>query len=130
MTRGKVLILDDSEIVIEATQLTLEDAGYTVVALTSPFELLETIHREKPDILLVDVNMPALQGPAVVEISKGFGALEGVPVLFYSTLEAEELQALVERYGADGYVHKTLDKGVLQVQVEQWVTRSRARRGL
>src|SRR5688572_12507255 len=102
MAKGRVLILDDSEIILEATKLALEEEGYVVFTLTSPFLLLETMQREKPDVVLCDVNMPTLSGDRVLEVSNAFGAFRETPVLLYSTLEEAELKSLASRFGADG----------------------------
>jgi DNA-binding response OmpR family regulator len=129
MTKGKILILDDSEIILEATKLSLEEAGFDVATLTSPFLLFETMQRERPDVVLVDVNMPALSGDRVLEVSNAFGAFRETPVLLYSTLEEQELRAMASRYGADGFVRKSLDRQNLLHEVDGWVKVARQRRG-
>jgi CheY-like chemotaxis protein len=126
---GKILVLDDSEIVLEATKMALEDAGHEVITLMSPFLLFETMQREHPDVVLVDVNMPALSGDRVLEISNAFGAFRETPVLLYSTIEAAQLKAMAQRYGADGFVRKSLDREVLLREVESWIEAAQKRRG-
>jgi CheY-like chemotaxis protein len=128
MTRGTVLILDDSEIILEATKLALEEVGFRVVTLESPFLLFETMQREKPDVVLVDVNMPQLSGDRVLEVSNAFGAFRDTPVLLYSTLEEGELRAMAARYRADGFVRKSLDRQQLLREVDDWVRVARERR--
>jgi len=129
MSKGKILVLDDSEIVLEATRLALEEAEYDVATLTSPFLLFETMQRERPDVVLVDVNMPTLSGDRVLEVSNAFGAFRETPVLLYSTLEESELRTMASRYGADGFVRKSLDRQLLLREVEGWVRVARERRG-
>jgi DNA-binding response OmpR family regulator len=128
MKKGTVLILDDSEIILEATKLALEEAGFGVVTLDSPFLLFETMQREKPDVVLVDVNMPQLSGDRVLEVSNAFGAFRETPVLLYSTLEESELRAMASRYRADGFVRKSLDRQHLLQEVDGWVRVARERR--
>jgi CheY-like chemotaxis protein len=128
MSKGKVLILDDSEIVLESATLTLEEAGYEVAPLRSPFLLFKTMQRERPDVALVDVHMPALNGDRVLEIAHGIGAFVGTPVLLYSTMEDAELRAMAARHGADGFVRKSADREQLVSAVERWLRVGRARR--
>src|SRR6185503_12234040 len=109
-------------------KLALEDVGHSVVTLTSPFLLFETTQRETPDVVLVDVNMPTLSGDRVLEVSNAFGAFRQTPVLLYSTLEEAELRAMATRYGADGFVRKSLDRQNLLREVENWVGVARQRR--
>jgi DNA-binding response OmpR family regulator len=130
LASGKVLVLDPSEVVLEATRLALEAEGYDVVTLRTPFPLFETLHEEKPDVLLIEPAVPELRGDKILEILRGFGAIDSVPVLFHSTLSEEEGQALAQRCGADGWVTKSLDRSALLTRVREAVERSHVRRGL
>jgi DNA-binding response OmpR family regulator len=74
--------------------------------------------------------VPELRGDKILEILKAFGAVDGVPVLFYSTLPAAEAQALAHRAGADGCVAKSLDRTALLARVRESVERAHIQRGL
>jgi two-component system alkaline phosphatase synthesis response regulator PhoP len=127
---GKVLVLDPSEVVLQATRLALEAEGYDVVTLATPFPLFETLHEERPDVLLMDPNVPELRGDKILEILRGFGAVDGIPVIFHSSLPEAEAHALAQRCGADGCVAKGLDREPLLAQVREAMLRSHVQRVL
>ena len=66
--RAKVLIVDDSPIIRELAQHVLQEDGYEVIGLDSPTGFSRALVQEKPDIVLMDVSMPALSGDKLVEI--------------------------------------------------------------
>ncbi len=121
MVKGKIIIIDDSEIVLEAARLALEEAGFSVTTLDTPFDLAVVVAREKPDLILLDVMMPLVAGETVHGILKRREALKGIPVLFHSDRPESELQALVERTGALGYIPKVLDSDRFVAEVQRWV---------
>lgn len=120
-TRGKVLVVDDSEIVLNATRLVLEYSGFEVLTSPTPFGTQSTIARELPDLVLLDVTMPALRGDALVEMIRASKSSRKTRIVLHSDRPAKELNELVQRCGADGYICKTSDHDELVRQVRIWV---------
>lgn len=108
----KILILDDSSISREVARFALESVGYDVVEIDSPFGLSSALQAELPDLVLLDVQMPSLNGDKAVEIALRNG-LHRCPLVLYSDRPEAELRALVKSSGASGYVRKTGDMAVL-----------------
>ncbi len=125
--KGKVLVIDDSSAARKIVSLTLEDAGYEVIAKKQAVLVTSTILREKPDIVLLDVNMPAIQGDKLVEIIRGQPAGDGTILLLYSVKPAGELGVLARRCGADGFIQKSADASLLPQQMDMWMGRLAAR---
>jgi DNA-binding NarL/FixJ family response regulator len=117
--RKKIVVLDDSEICREVARLALERRGHEVILLESPFGLPKLLAETKPDMLLLDVNMPALGGEKVAQIMRRNFA-EQCRVVFLSDRPADELARLVVQTGADGYVQKTNDLLALGDAVERF----------
>lgn len=121
----RVLVIDDSEVVLEAVRQTLDDAGMEVrtrnVAYGSSWEIV----RLKPDVVLVDVNMPGLGGSDIVSVTKGRGDLSQTRVLLFSAQPPRVLETLALECGADGWIHKTSDLAGLVDTVRRWA-RSKA----
>lgn len=111
LTQRKILIVDDSETAIEATQLALGDIGYTGIGLTDPFRLIESIRREKPAAILLDVSMPALDGTRLVAVMRQFDFLDGAKIILHSAAPWAQLETLAKASGADGFIQKTADSG-------------------
>jgi DNA-binding NtrC family response regulator len=113
--RPKILIVDDSEIVCDSVCTMLEPRGYDVVPLTSLFAFTKTLLAERPDLVLVDVSMPALSGDKLIEISRKHD--DRYPMVLFSNRGESELSNLAARCGAAGYIQKTGDADRLARQV-------------
>ncbi|MDI3290917.1 response regulator [Polyangium sp. 15x6] len=129
-TKRRILVVDDSEICRELVKLLLQSRGFDVITLDSPFGFGAAVAREQPDLVLVDVNMPALHGGKLVEVALQKGILS-CPIVFHSDRPARELQSLVLSTGASGFIPKTNDGDELVSRIEEylngtWQKRDRA----
>ena len=118
--RPKILVVDDSEFVCDSVTTMLQPRGYDVVTLTSLFAFTQTLVAERPDLVLMDVSMPALNGDKLIELSRKHHSDRCVMVLF-SGRGAEELSHLASQCGAAGYIRKTGDAEKLQREVEAFL---------
>ncbi|MEM7353816.1 MAG: response regulator [Acidobacteriota bacterium] len=109
MLDPRVLVVDDNEIELDVLRVVLEAAGFEVSTLSSVFELSTTIRHQRPDVILLDVYMPALSGDRAAAILKQYGFSRDIPVIFHSSAEADELATLTAAAGAHGFVRKTGD---------------------
>jgi CheY-like chemotaxis protein len=123
----KILVVDDSELVRELTKTMLEEYGYEVITLESGFGLSRTLGSEKPDLVLLDVTMPALSGTAVVEVTRNY-KLHRCPIVLFSDRPASELSMLAKKCGATGFIAKTADAKQLAQSVERFLMAGRAAR--
>lgn len=110
---GKVLYVDDCPIAREVVRRTLIGSGFDVSTLDNLFELQTALDDDRPDILLLDVNMPFLDGIRAHEILQRHGMLGELPVIFFSDLEESELAETARQAGVAGYVTKASGGGAL-----------------
>ena len=103
----KILLVDDSEICRDMAQLMLSQAGFTVMTIDSPLGFSKTLLQERPDLALVDVSMPALNGDLLVSVARPFGVRQRCPIVLFSAQPEDKLAALAGRCGADGYIRKS-----------------------
>jgi CheY-like chemotaxis protein len=122
----KVLVLDDSPTALRMTQALLGRVGFDVVALDSAVHFFKSLEKEKPDVVLVDVSMPVIDGGSVVAMARK-AQIHRCPVLLYSDRSDKELSALAAQHGADGYVRKTNDASVLKTVILQAMVKGKAR---
>lgn len=125
-----VLVVDDSEIILEVTKTALEAAGFRVLTHSRPSGCVALILQERPDLVLIDVNMPLMSGDTVAKL---FGkALPGsdIVVLLHSTLPAEVLEVKAKTSGAHGYIRKTGDNFDFIRQINHWLKRGALGGGL
>ncbi len=107
-----VLVVDDSAVCRQTLRYVLEGQGYRVVELASPFGFALTLNRERPDLVLLDVDMPAISGDQLVVIASKH-KLHRCPILLHSSCEPEKLARLVRQSGASGYLLKDGDVATL-----------------
>ncbi len=120
MTRRTLVIVDDSETTRELVESILTRRGWRVIALDSPFTLSGVLNAERPDVVLMDVEMPALHGDKVVEImNRAHHHMHRCPLVLYSGLPETQLAALAHRAGAAGYIRKDVAATELVVRIEQ-----------
>lgn len=101
----KIFVLDDDENSCQLAEKVLVKQGYEVKTQTRTIGASNAIRDFKPDLLLLDVMMPALSGDNLVEILNK--TLRQKPrIIFYSNKSADELRELAIKTGADGFVCK------------------------
>jgi CheY-like chemotaxis protein len=102
----KILVVDDDATHLVCAKELLEAEGYEVRVHGTAFGATEKVLRYEPDLVLVDVNMPALSGEGLVTVLQGRERTRGVRVLLYSSNDEQALREAAERLGIAGYVPK------------------------
>ena len=126
MSRGTILIVDDDPIVLEVTKERLEGAGYEVHTREEALGTSQWTAEFQPDIVLLDVNMPALAGPELAQLLKKRRATKDIAIILYSSLESAELQSKLRATGAVGAIQKTGDDRRFLEDFERLAARVRA----
>jgi DNA-binding response OmpR family regulator len=111
-----VLVMDDSALVLETVRAVLEQGGYAV-ATAENLEQLETeCARAKPDLFVLDVQMPEIFGDDVGQVLREVRKMN-VPILLFSSLEESDLARRAREAALDGYVTKRAGMGALLQRV-------------
>ncbi len=113
MNKTRILVVDDSDIALEAARTDLESAGFEVNTYADSLGIQAYIRKTQPEVVLLDVRMPALSGDRICEMLKKNPDTRDMLVILFSSLSPEELEAMVEASGADGFVAKTEAEGNL-----------------
>jgi CheY-like chemotaxis protein len=103
----KVLVADDEPLNAEMLALMLAFQGYEVVCAHNGAEALEQARQHKPDIILMDVLMPHLEGDEVTRALRADPELAGRPVVLFSSADEGEIEW--REAGADLFLQKPLD---------------------
>ena len=101
-----VMVVDDEPDIRFLVRLTLEQAGHTVTEAASGEEALEMLDQEEPDLVLLDINLPLLNGFQVLEEMRLSGRLERVPVLILSANVSTAATDKALEAGSRGYISK------------------------
>jgi DNA-binding response OmpR family regulator len=98
----------------------LEQNGYEVITATNGLEANRYLFRkDKPDIIIIDVMIPLLNGDKTAKLIKGNENTKHIPILLLSSKPAEELHRLAIESGADGFVQKPIDIRLLVEKIEE-----------
>jgi CheY-like chemotaxis protein len=101
----KVLHVDDDAFQLATVAMWLRSVKHEVVSRNSPFGTTREVIRDQPDILLLDISMPGLDGKALAETARK--QLGKTGIIFYSGQDRATLDKLVAEYGALGAIEKT-----------------------
>jgi len=120
---GSVLVVDDDGDVRALVVELLTRSGYDVSEAPNGREALKLLYEQRPDLVLLDISMPELDGWATLERIR---ELSDVPVLMLSALGAELEKVRALRAGADDYVTKPFGRQELLARVESVLRRAPA----
>lgn len=105
----KILIVDDDIFFLEALSEALEEVGYKALKAKSWADITEIIALTVPDVILLDLVIPSLDGAKICRILKKNRKTQNVPVLLYSGKKPEELQKIAQEVGIQGVLEKSND---------------------
>ena len=124
----RVLIIDDDDATLEVASALLEAEGYEVTVYNTGFGSSAKIMRDQPDIVLVDIEMPGLNGDDVIRLLKAQAGSRVLPsFVFYSGRPQEELRELVFQTGASGSIQKSASHEQFVAQFRNFADVRRAR---
>jgi len=122
MSKKRIVVIDDSPLVLAMATDALESAGFEVLATDSGIEANQYIYSSRrPDLILIDVMMPMLNGDRKVRLLKERESSRHIPVILMSTKTSEELQELVDASGADGLIQKPFDEASLIGKIRRFL---------
>src|SRR5262245_61448982 len=129
-SRGKVMVVDDDPLVLKIVRSRLERAGFTVTTRSEALGTSQAISQEQPDVVLLDLKMPALTGDLLIEAARKAGkASANVAFIFHSGEALAVLQEKAQRAGAIGAIAKTDDEASFLAQFERLFERAMRKRG-
>ena len=113
-TKKKILIIEDDSMIMDMYELRLGEAGYEVLKAKAGDEGLIQAKETKPDLILLDIIMPGLDGFGVLETLKKEATTKDIPVLLLTNLAQEADRAKGQKLGARDYLVKA-DKTPFQI---------------
>jgi DNA-binding response OmpR family regulator len=115
--RSKILIVDDEPLNIDYLAQELEDLSYETVIATSGPEALEKVATEAPDLILLDVTMPGMNGFTVCRLLKEKEETQLIPVVIMTALRGREDRIKGLEAGADDFLTKPVDQQELLARI-------------
>lgn len=118
-----ILVVDDFDDTRLMMRLWLERRGYKVVEASDGFEALEAVRRESPDLVIMDIEMPALDGLAATRKIRGEEGMQDVPIVAVSAYGTEHWRDRALAAGCNEYVSTPFDPKELEELIKSLLDR-------
>ena len=121
----RILVVDDNKFncaVVKQTLATL----YEVVVTRSGNEALDSLKKEKVDLILMDIEMPQMDGHRLTKLCKSDDTIKKIPLVIFSSLVNEEMKRKGEQLGADAQLTKP-EIGMLVEAIDKLISSSSAK---
>ena len=117
MPQERILVVDDDTYIRSLLKVLLEDDGYQVLAAADGEEAVATAAAEKPDLILLDIRMPKMDGMQACAKLRNNPVTSGIPVIFLTAFDSrDQLEQTIELGGND-FLVKPIDPIELSVRI-------------
>jgi two-component system phosphate regulon response regulator PhoB len=127
MTKGTVLVIDDEADLVELVRYNLDKEGFAVLAAADGESGLEAARRRKPDVIVLDVMMPGMDGLEVCRQLRSDERTRLIPLIMLTARAAEADRIVGLEMGADDYVTKPFSPRELTARIKAILRRSNPR---
>ncbi|MEJ2550695.1 MAG: response regulator [Anaerolineales bacterium] len=117
----KILIVDDTTELLFFLDYIFKRSGFDVVTAANGKDAVRLAKETKPDVLLVDVMMPGIDGLEVCKQLRQDAEMHEVPILLYSAAVGEEIRQKALEAGANEFLGKTINHEELVTKVRNWL---------
>jgi DNA-binding response OmpR family regulator len=118
----KILVVDDDAEIVELLRFNLKQAGFSVGTARDGLEALKKTRSIVPDLILLDLMMPELDGLAVCEILRRDATTAAIPILLLTAISSELGRLAGLHAGATGYMSKPFSPQEVVVRVNEMLT--------
>ena len=104
----KILIVDDEKLLLDLYHDILVENGFEVIMTTNSKEGIELAKKEMPDVILLDILMPEMNGFDVAKILKSDDTMKNIPIYLLTNLPEESSSEKAKELGVSGYMMKAM----------------------
>jgi DNA-binding response OmpR family regulator len=119
MEKKKILIVDDEMDILKSVGMRLRSAGYEVITAGDGVAATQMAFRESPDLILLDIGMPAGDGHTVLQRIKSNARTAHTPVIFLTARATEFDMEKAKEAGATGFITKPFDSQYLLALIKK-----------
>lgn len=118
---GTILYIEDNDANRMLVRRVLMAEGYTVVEVSNPLEALDKLRAAMPNLILMDINMPDMDGYTLTAMIREHSEFDQIPIiaLTANVMKGDKEKSL--EAGCDGYIQKPIDIDSLPVQVDKYM---------
>jgi len=117
----RILIAEDSATILEIIRQTVEAGGYAALTAVDGQETLEKARKEAPDLIILDLMLPKLDGYKVCRFLKFDAKYKKIPIIILTARAQESDKQLSQEVGADAYLNKPFDPEKLLAKIAEFI---------
>ncbi|PIT92883.1 MAG: two-component system response regulator [Candidatus Harrisonbacteria bacterium CG10_big_fil_rev_8_21_14_0_10_42_17] len=120
----KILLVDDEKSFIDIIQILLQKNGYDIIVACDGEEALVKVRSEHPDLVLLDLIMPKMDGFTFAKTLRAANDIPWIPVIVFTTQATEVEKQKAEKIGVQGYLMKSdINAHALRDKIEEFIGR-------
>ncbi|MBY7649036.1 MAG: two-component system response regulator [Candidatus Liberibacter europaeus] len=104
----KVMIIEDNELNMKLFRDLIETSGYIAIQTRSGIKALELIHQYKPDLIIMDIQLPEISGLELTKKIKADSALKGIPIIAVTAFAMKGDEERIRKGGCEAYLSKPI----------------------
>jgi DNA-binding response OmpR family regulator len=120
-SRKRILVIDDDPVQIRLLEKRLGESGYAVSTATEAAEGLQAAMDEYPDLIILDVMMPIINGYNLCQLLKNDKKHKNIPIVMLTSRDKEKDKEIGHDVGADAYLIKPVDMPVLLTKIQEFL---------
>jgi len=119
MDRKRILVVDDEEDILNVLRFRLEANNYEVLVASDGQEGLNKARSEKPDLMILDLMLPKIDGYKVCRMLKFDEAYKAIPIIIFTARAQKQDEELGMEMGADAYISKPFEPEILLGKIKE-----------
>lgn len=119
MDKKRLLLVDDEKDLVETVKFRLEANNYEVLTADDGSEGLDKAKKEKPDLIILDLMLPKMDGYKVCGLLKADVRYNKIPIILFTARAQEEDIKLCKEVGAEAYITKPFEPQVLLSKIKE-----------
>jgi two-component system, cell cycle response regulator DivK len=127
--KPKILVIEDNEQNLYLTTFILQGQGYEIVQARDGGEGIRLANEVKPDLILLDIQLPVMDGYAIAQAMRSNPALDGVPIVAVTSYAMFGDRERILAAGCSGYIEKPINPDTFVAQVQAHLPKGLSGRG-
>lgn len=123
MSKKKILIVEDEESLLKLESILLTSKGYEVRGVPNGMAALESLKEEHPDLILLDIMLPEIDGFEVCRRIKSEPTTKHIPIIMLTAKKSREDMARGEQVGADWYITKPFKSAMVIETIQRFLAK-------
>jgi two-component system, OmpR family, alkaline phosphatase synthesis response regulator PhoP len=119
MPLKRILVVDDEPEIVRAIQIRLQHADYEVIVACDGLQALEVATKENPDLIVLDLMLPKMDGYKVCGLLKADRRHNKIPIILLTALAQESDREMSKKVGADAYITKPFEHQLLLDKIKE-----------